>query len=123
MAARTVHYASIGPELTLFDVDVARATLTRGATVTLPVNVQYPWPHPSATHLYVVSSNGGPGGLVGDTHLASAFRIDPASGALSPHGEPRPLPSGPIHASVDPCRRLPLPNLVLSFQNCSSISG
>jgi 6-phosphogluconolactonase (cycloisomerase 2 family) len=102
MAAMTVLYASVGPELTLFDMDIAAASLERRGTVTLPVNVQYAWPHPSASHLYVVSSNGGPGGLVGDTHLASAFRIDPASGALSPHGEPRRLPSRPIHASVDP---------------------
>src|SRR5262249_8919257 len=29
------------------------------------------------------------------------FRIDPASGALTPHGEPRSLPSRPIHTSVD----------------------
>ncbi len=99
--ARTVLYASIGPELTLFDIDVAGAALHRQGTVTLPANVQYAWPHPSSNHLYVASSNGGPGGLAGDTHLAVAFRIDQASGALAPHGEPRRLPSRPIHDSVD----------------------
>jgi 6-phosphogluconolactonase (cycloisomerase 2 family) len=68
--------------------------------VALPANVQYAWPHPSKRYLYAVSSNGGPG-VTGDTHIASAFRIDPASGGLAPHGEPQPLPSRPIHTSVD----------------------
>ena len=68
--------------------------------MTLPANIQYAWPHPSKRYLYVVSSNGGPG-VAGDKHLASAFRIDPASGALQPHGEPQALPSRPIHTSVD----------------------
>jgi 6-phosphogluconolactonase (cycloisomerase 2 family) len=100
MAAKTVFYASVGPALALYDVDVAGAALEKRATATLPANVQYAWPHPSKRYLYVVSSNGGPG-VAGDTHLASAFRIDPASGALQPHGEPQALPSRPIHTSVD----------------------
>ena len=94
--AKTVFYASTGPELTLFDVDVADAALQKRSTVTLPANVQYAWPHPSKRYLYVVSSSGGPG-VAGTTHLANAFRIDPVSGALAPHGEPRSLPSRPIH--------------------------
>jgi 6-phosphogluconolactonase len=47
-----------------------------------------------------VSSDGGPG-LAGTTHLATAFRVDPLSGALQLHGEPQFLPSRPIHTSVD----------------------
>ena len=39
--------------------------------------------------------------LAGDTHLANAFTVDPATGALQPHGEPVSLPSRPIHTSVD----------------------
>jgi 6-phosphogluconolactonase len=100
VTAKTVYYASIGPELSLFDVDVADAALQKRGAVTLPANVQYAWPHPSKRYLYVVSSSGGPG-VAGTTHLANAFRIDPASGALQPHGEPQMLPSRPIHTSVD----------------------
>ena len=99
--AKTVYYASVGPELGLYDIDVADATLTARGTLTLPANVQYVWPHPSRQYLYVVSSNGGPGFIPGDKHLASAFRVDPASGALQQHGEPQALPSRPIHTSVD----------------------
>src|SRR5215471_18979888 len=100
VTAKTVFYASTGPELTVFDVDVGDAALQKHSTVTLPANVQYAWPHPSKRYLYVVSSSGGPG-VAGTTHLANAFRIDPASGALAPHGEPQSLPSRPIHTSVD----------------------
>jgi 6-phosphogluconolactonase len=100
-AGKTVYYASIGPELGWNDLDVADAALTARRSVRLPANVQYAWPHPSKQYLYVVSSNGGPGLIPGDKHAASAFRIDPASGALQPHGEPQSLPSRPIHVSVD----------------------
>jgi 6-phosphogluconolactonase (cycloisomerase 2 family) len=68
--------------------------------VLLPANIQYAWPHPSRRHLYVVSSNGGPG-LVGDKHFANALSVERATGALKIHGEPTALPSRPIHASVD----------------------
>jgi 6-phosphogluconolactonase len=100
VTATAVFYASTGPELSLFEVDVAGAALEKRGTVTLPANVQYAWPHPSKRYLYVVSSDGGPG-LAGTTHLATAFRIDPLSGALQLHGEPQSLPGRPIHTSVD----------------------
>jgi 6-phosphogluconolactonase (cycloisomerase 2 family) len=96
----TVFYASIGPELFLFDVDVDGAALTRRSAVTLPANIQYAWPHPSRRFLYVVSSNGGPG-LAGDTHRANALVIEPETGALRLHGAAAALPSRPIHVSVD----------------------
>jgi 6-phosphogluconolactonase len=97
---RTVFYASIGPALTVFDVDTDGAALIKRGTVTLPANIQYAWPHPSRRYLYVVSSNGGPG-VAGDKHFANALLIDPATGALRPHGNPAALPSRPIHTSVD----------------------
>jgi len=100
-ATKTVYYASIGPELTLYDIDVEGAALAKRGTVTLPANIQYVWPHPSRRYLYAVSSNGGPGGLVGDTHRANALIVDPATGALRLHGAAVALPSRPIHASLD----------------------
>ncbi|HET8921317.1 MAG TPA: beta-propeller fold lactonase family protein, partial [Xanthobacteraceae bacterium] len=97
---KTMFYASVGPLLKIFDVDVDGAQLHERGAVTLPANIQYAWPHPSRHYLYEVSSNGGPG-IPGDKHFASAFAIDPATGALRPHGEPAALPSRPIHASLD----------------------
>jgi 6-phosphogluconolactonase (cycloisomerase 2 family) len=81
-------------------VNVEDDTLTKRSTVTLPGNVQYAWPHPSRQYFYVVSSGGGPG-VASDKNFANAFRIDPATGALTPHGQPVSLPSRPIHTSVD----------------------
>jgi 6-phosphogluconolactonase len=101
---KTVFYASVGPELSLYDLDVDRASLAKRSAVRLPADVQYAWPHPSKRFFYVASSNGQPGGGAvnqGDKHYASAFRIDPASGALTLHGQNLMLPSRPIHISVD----------------------
>jgi 6-phosphogluconolactonase len=102
-ATRNVFYSAVGPELTLYSVDVDDAALVRRDTVSTPANIQYAWPHPSKQYLYVVSSNGGPGsaGVAGSKHVASAFKIDPATGALTPHGAQLSLASRPIHTSVD----------------------
>jgi 6-phosphogluconolactonase (cycloisomerase 2 family) len=101
MQGKTAYYASVGPDLSLYDIDFADGALQKRGAVTLPANVQYAWLHPSKRTFYVVSSNGGPSGLVGDTHLANAFRVDPATGSLQPLGEAVRLPSRPIHTSVD----------------------
>jgi 6-phosphogluconolactonase len=98
--SKTVYYASIGPELTLYDIDVDGAALIKRSAVTLPANIQYVWPHPSRRYLYAVSSNGGPQ-VTGDTHRANVLTIDQATGALQLHGAPAALPSRPIHCSVD----------------------
>jgi 6-phosphogluconolactonase (cycloisomerase 2 family) len=101
--AKNMFYASVGPELTAYSVDVDNAALIKGRTISAPANIQYAWAHPSKRYLYVVSSNGGAGsaGVAGDRHFANAFRIDPATGALTPHGLTLLLPSRPIHATVD----------------------
>ena len=98
--SKTVYYASIGPQLTLYDIDVDGAALIKRCAVTLPANIQYVWPHPSRRTLYAVSSNGGPQ-VTGDTRRANALTIDPATGALQLHGPAAALPSRPIHCSVD----------------------
>ena len=81
MTTRNVFYASAGPELTLYSVDVDGAALVKRGTVSTAANIQYAWPHPSRRYLYVVSSNGGPG-IAGDRHYANALSIDPSTGAL-----------------------------------------
>jgi len=108
-SSRVGLYAAVGDELSLYDVDVEDATLFRRGSVTLPGNVQEAWPHPSMQYLYVAWSNGGPSYATlssdpvskGDRHGVSAFRIDPASGVLQTLGQPAPLPSRPIHVTVD----------------------
>jgi 6-phosphogluconolactonase len=111
-------YASVGAELTHYDVDVEGAALGRRDTVTLPANVHYAWAHATGGYLYVASSNSASGmGPVGDRHHVTAFRIDPTSGALSPHGNPIPLPTRPIHMASD----IPSEHLLVAFSNPSAI--
>jgi 6-phosphogluconolactonase len=117
-SAQVVLYASVGPALTQYDVDVEEAALVRRGTVTLPANVHYVWPHASGRHLYIASSNSASGmGPVGDKHHVTALRIDPASGALTPHGDPIPLPTRPIHMTTD----IPSDHLLVAFSNPSAL--
>ena len=97
---KTVFYSSVGGDLTLYSMDVDDASLVKRNTVTLPANIQYAWPHPLKQFVYIVSSGGGPG-VASNQNFAHAFRIDPATGALTQHGPPQNLPSRPIHTSVD----------------------
>jgi 6-phosphogluconolactonase len=103
MSNRAVFYASVGPALILYHLDVDKAALSRQGTVMLPTNVQYAWPHPSGRFIYVASSNGGPGsaGVKGDQHYLTALRVDSTTGALQAHGASAALPSRPIHMSLD----------------------
>jgi 6-phosphogluconolactonase (cycloisomerase 2 family) len=102
MPNKAVFYASVGPALTLYHLDVDKAALARQGTLQLPANVQYAWPHPSAHFLYVASSNGGPGsaGVKGNEHYLSALRVD-ANGAPQAHGPSAALRARPIHMSLD----------------------
>jgi 6-phosphogluconolactonase len=111
-------YANVGADLTHYDVDVAGAELIKRATVTLPASVQYAWPHASRRHLYVASSSSAPGYAAGGTeHHVTAFAIDPASGALTPHGTPKKLPTRPIHLSTD----IPSEHILVAFNNPSAV--
>src|SRR6266852_4706203 len=117
-AGKAALYSSVGPVLTHYDVDVEAAALTKRASVTLPANVQYAWPHASRRYLYVASSSSAPGtGSAGTEHHVSAFRIDPASGALTPHGKPIRLPTRPIHITTD----IPSEFILVAFNNPSAL--
>lgn len=115
-AGRVVLYSSVGEVLTHYDVEVAEATLLRRDSVALPANVQYAWRHPSRRHIYVTSSNGGPGSP-GDQHHVSVFRIL-ADGSLQRAGAPRALRWRPIHNSVDPSGRF----LLIAYNSPSGAS-
>jgi 6-phosphogluconolactonase len=111
-------YANVGADLTHYAVDVASAELIKRETVTLPAGVQYAWPHASRRYLYVASSSSASGyGKAGTEHHVTAFSIDPATGALSPHGAPIRLPMRPIHISTD----IPSENILVAFNNPSAV--
>jgi len=87
--------------------------------VSAPANVHYAWPHASGRHRYVASSDSasGVGGVVGTKHHVTAWRIDPASGVLSPHGDPIALPTRPIHMTLD----IPSEHILVAFSNPSGL--
>ena len=116
-------YASVGEELIIFSVDVARATLTRQSSVTLPGFVQEGWASPSMPFLYIAWSNGGTSyagsGVApkGDQHGVTAFRVD-ASGGLHAEGTPGALRSRPIHITGDGPGR----HLLVAYNDPSGVS-
>src|SRR5262249_33471383 len=115
---KTALYANVGPNLTHYDIDVARAELIKRETVTLPAGVQYAWPHASRRYLYVASSSSASGyGKAGTEHHVTAFSIDPTTGALKAHGSPIKLPTRPIHISTD----IPSKNLLVAFNSPSAL--
>ena len=116
-AGQLALYAAVGPELTQYDVNVDGASLTKRGTVTLPANVQYVWPHQSRRYLYVATSSSASGtGPKGTVHHVSAFRIAP-DGTLTPHGNPIPLPTRPIHMTTD----IPSEHVLVAFNNPSAL--
>ncbi len=105
---RSELYAAVGNQLTAYDIDAANGALTKHGAVTLPASIQEAWPHPSHRYLYVAWSDGGAANAPvngvtphGSKHGISAFKIDPATGALSPYGNPVALPSRPIFITTD----------------------
>jgi 6-phosphogluconolactonase (cycloisomerase 2 family) len=94
-------YSAIDDEVTQYDVDVDAATLTRRGSIRVPSYVQEGWAHPSHKYLYLTTSNRGPG-LKADANHVSAYRVDPATGALAPHGQPMPLPHRAVNVCIDP---------------------
>ena len=109
-------YANVGEVLTRYEVDVDAATLTQRESITLPAGVQYAWPHVSRRYFYVATSSSASGaGPAGTEHHVSAFRVDPASGALTPHGKPIALPTRPIHMTTD----IPSEHVLVAFNNPS----
>jgi 6-phosphogluconolactonase len=107
-------YASVGPELIHYQVDVDGASLVKKESVTVPESVQYAWPHPSRRYIYVAWSNGSGA----DHHGVSAFRIDPKSGALHPHGNPVALTARPVHITTD----IPGTHLLVAYNDPSGLS-
>lgn len=132
MSNQLALYAAVGPQLTRHELDVNAATLSARESITLPANIHYVVQHGARHTLYVATSDSssGSGNIVGKNHHLSAFRIDPASGRLTPHGTPAALPSRPIHTTCDGASKhvlvafnRPSELLVFSLNDDGSIAG
>jgi 6-phosphogluconolactonase len=111
---RVVLYTSEGPRLHTQALDAETGALELTSSVSLPEAVHYAATDAAARFLYVSASNGS------TTHGLHAFRIDPQTGALTPHGAPLVPPLGRIiHLSVDLAGR----HLVLAHNRAAELSS
>ena len=106
-SGKLVLYSAVGPELTRYDVDVNAATLTKRESMMLPGFITEATMHPSKQYTYIVWGKfvpGDPGGfqIHGQPHDQgmSAFRVDPATGALTAHGPSVSLGHSPGYISA-----------------------
>ena len=114
--AEVALYAAAGPELTTYTLNLQEASLVKQATVRLPQNVQEAWPHPSRRYLYVAWSNNLRG--TAGQHGVTAFRIDPASGALQQHGQPISVAARSVFMTVD----MPGNHIVVAYNEPSEVT-
>ncbi len=104
MNARVMLYSAVDDEVTHYEVDVEAATLTPRGAIRVPSFVQEGWVHPSCKHLYLTTSNRGPG-LKADMNHVSAYRVDPVTGGLTSDGPPKPLQHRAVNVCLDPSGR------------------
>ena len=114
---RLAVFASVGPRLLRYDLDMENAALVERDSIALPANVQYAWPHVCGRYLYVASSNGGPWSA-GDRHDISAVRIDSGCKTLQLHGAPAALKYRPLHITTDNDSR----HALVAYNNPSSVT-
>jgi 6-phosphogluconolactonase (cycloisomerase 2 family) len=100
-ASHQTLYASTGPTLTQYDVDTKAATLTAVGSITLPRNVQYAWPDPTHSVLYVAWSAATADRPFGEQGV-TAYSINKHNGQLTQLGAPILLLKRPVHLSTDP---------------------
>jgi 6-phosphogluconolactonase (cycloisomerase 2 family) len=111
---RVVVLSSAREQLHVWRLQRDTGELVHVARVALPEQVHYAVADAGARFLYVSVSDGKA------RHWVYAFRIDPASGALSEHGAPLvPSAGRVIHLSIDPAGK----HLVLAHNQTSTVSS
>ena len=109
-----VLFAAVGPELSTYAVNASNGSLQKTSSVTLPFAAQYVVHHPSTRFVYAAWSNG----MQGDRHGVTAYRVDAATGALSPHGQPIEIRHRPVHLTLDANAT----HVLVAYNNPSSLS-
>ena len=102
-ARKTVLYIAVGADITRYDVDLKTGDLTKQDTIHAPAYVHEAAISHSKKFLYVAWSDRD------DTNLSipysqygvSAYRIDPATGALTLQGQPQKLPYTADYITTD----------------------
>jgi 6-phosphogluconolactonase len=104
MNPKVALYSAIDDVVTHYEADVDAATLTARGSIRVPSFVQEGWVSPSGSHVYLTTSNRGPG-LKADINHVTAYRIDPASGSLAIDGAPKVIPHRAVNVCTDPAGR------------------
>lgn len=116
--SKEVLYAALGADVTWYDLDVKTGSLLKQNTVTLPGKVQQAWITQTKKFLYVAWSNRVGHTFGGDHHGVTAFRVDPATGALQEVGEPLALASRPWFVTTD----FPGTHLLVAYPDPSGLT-
>ena len=98
----TIVYASLGPELKVFELDTTSGALTPMQTLIAPASVQYAWPNRARTRFYVALSQTGPAAKEQrpDQHFVETYDIL-ADGRLARTGPIVKLTHRPIFITLD----------------------
>jgi 6-phosphogluconolactonase len=97
----TTVYASLGPELTTYELDVGSGALKEIQSLTLPATVQYAWPNRARTRLYLALSQMGPAAKEKrPDHFLEAYEILP-DGRLKKSGPSVRLTHRPLFITLD----------------------
>jgi 6-phosphogluconolactonase (cycloisomerase 2 family) len=94
-SGKVAYYVANGSEVIHYDVDVAKAVLTKRNSIMVPTPVQYAWPHANRRSIYLACSD------QAKQHYLATLSIDQQTGELSKLGEWTTLPDRPIHISTD----------------------
>ncbi len=98
-----VLHMAVGPDLICQRIDRVDLSLHEVSRLTLAAPVQYVWPHPSRSLLYVACSNR-PISRADDLHLLVTVAVDEDDGSMRVLAQV-PLPTRPIHLTLDPQAR------------------
>src|SRR5258708_6967368 len=98
---KTIVYASLGPQLKVFELDTISGALTQMQSLTAPASVQYGWFNRARTRLYIALSQMGPAAKEKrPDHFVEAYEIL-ADGRLTRTGPSLRLKNRPIFITLD----------------------
>jgi len=116
--ASTIVYASLGPELMVFELATDSGALRRAQSLTLPASVQYAWPNRARTRLYIALSRMGPAANEQrPDHFLEAYEILP-DGRLRKAGPTLRLGNRPIFVTLD----VPEQHILLAYNDPPDIT-
>ncbi len=117
-ATSTTVYASLGPELMVYQLDTTSGALTEIQSLTLPATLQYAWPNRARTRLYLALSQMGPAAKEKrPDHFVEAYDIL-GDGRLRKAGPSVRLSHRPLFCTLDAQEQ----HLLLAYNDPSALT-